>query len=168
MELERVSLGFRDFVSYFMPGSLLLLAFLLAGWLGPLEKLLGHHPSVLIVGGVIGSYIIGQAAYISRIFIAKGLRFLVGNPHVYLITSAKQKSRRVKMSQLRKSKLFNLLFFYPVFGETFQSLLIAQLTTYWGEQLVKEAPIDVYTLCLRFVREHSAASASYLDRCISL
>lgn len=139
----------------------MLLAATLAGWLGPVEKLFTYHPSILIIAGVIGSYIVGQATYISRIILIKGLYRLLGNPHTYLIGSVKKGNR------IRRSKLFKLLLSSD-FEKTFKSALVAKLDSYWGKRLVRRAPLGVYMLCARFVRKHSPANAYYLDRSVSL
>lgn len=157
MELERIPMEFRDFVAYLAPGFVLLLAIVLAGWLGPPERISTFHPSVLILGGAVFSYIVGQAIYVARVFVVKVVRRLAGDPRTYLIGSVQSRP------------IFLKLFFVGApFKPIFQSELLAELGAYWGESLVEKDPLGVYRLCRRFIRQYSPANAHYVDRSISL
>jgi len=157
MELERIPLGFRDLVAYTVPGFVSLLAILLAGWLGPVERLSTYHPGVLIVVGTVGSYIVGHAVYFFGAYLIREARRRAGDPRTYLIGSVQG-----------RSKFLPPLFPRSKLGASFKSALVAELEAYWGQSLVNETPFETYQLCALLIRKRSPAYTYYLDRYISL
>lgn len=149
--------GFRDIASYFIPGFVLLLAILLTGWMGPLERFTSYHPSILIFLGAVGSYLAGQISSSVSTFLILYHVLHLRDPRVYLISSIKG-----------GAKLFDIFFVHPDFAESFKSLLVGKLKKYWGEALVNVAPLEVYLLCVRLTHQHSPANAYLLERSISL
>jgi hypothetical protein len=149
--------GFRDIASSFVPGFVLVGAFLRAGWVP--AAMFSSWPELLkISAGAVVCYVAGQVCSSISTFLILELFERKRDPRVYLIGAAP--------AQLRWP--LNWLFPSSDFADAFKTQLVRSLNRRWGTGLVTLAPSQVYYLCIRLVHQNSPSNAYLLDRLTSL